>query len=260
MKKRLATVILFCCLAWLTGEDGTFALDTAGVLGERANTFWDARVRQDWGVLYEFLSPSERDQATKERFVSQSKAKAPFRYLSYHLGEVETAGDLGWVKTEFEAKAVKFDRLPSRRVSQWQVWQKSNAEWCPLADGRSELAPGLPPRLRPAAEEARLLKRADEFWEAREKQHWGVVYEYCDPGFRQRVPAEEFLQMKAMNLYLLHALEWAEVAGDRGRVRITYRYRSSDPGLAKLDPDEISVVEDWVKVDDEWYRSVPEPQ
>jgi len=260
MKKRLATVILFTCLACLSAGGGTFALDTAGALRERANKFWDARVRQDWGVLYDFLSPSERDKGTRDQFVSQGKEKAPFRYLSYHLGEVETAGDLGWVLTEFEARAVKFDKLPSRRVSQWQVWQKNNAEWYPLTEGRSELAPSLPPRLRPAAEEARLLKRADEFWEAREKQQWGVIYQYCDPGFRQRVPAEEFLQMKALNLYLFHALEWAEVAGDRGRVRITYRYRSSDPGLAKLDPEEVSVVEDWVKMTDEWYRNVPEPQ
>ena len=47
-----------------------------------------------------------------------------------------------------------------------------------------------------------------------------------------------------------------EVMGNRGKVRIVYTRRPNDPSMQKMAPVKMLEVEDWLKVDGEWYRDL----
>ena len=47
-----------------------------------------------------------------------------------------------------------------------------------------------------------------------------------------------------------------EVEGDRAKVRITVGSRPNDPNLTKMDPEHETIVQDWIKVKDQWYVDV----
>jgi len=257
MKKLLAIFAGFCLtLMSLHGAPAYSAQSDQG-LRERAQTFWDARVREDWAVLYQYLPGADRSQTGLDEFAAFSKKNTPFRYLSFELGHTETAGDLGWVKVVSTAQVTGVSQVPPRKTESWQLWEKIGGNWFPLPAKRLEEAPSRPPSMRPASDEAALTKRANEFWEAKEKEQWGLLYGYCDPEFRKAVSQEEFLQKKARYVYVAHAVDWAEVTGDRGKVRVTCLVRPNDPYLSKVEPADDSSVEDWVKIDGVWYRSIP---
>jgi hypothetical protein len=257
MKKLLAILGGFCLILMsLHGAPGCLAQGDQG-LRERAQAFWDARVREDWAVLYRYLPVSDRSQVGLDEFTTFSKEKNPFRFLSFELGEMETAGELGWVKQVYTVQATGVSDVPPRKIENCQVWEKIDGNWFPISEKRRAEVPSRPPSMRPAAEEADLTKRVNEFWEAKEKEQWGLLYAYCDPEYRKTVSQEEFLGKKALHVYVAHSVEWAEVTGDRGKVRVTYLIRSSDPYLSKAAPEDDAIVEDWVKSEGVWYRLIP---
>ncbi len=257
MKRIIIVALAVFCLSSLHSVAPGATRDENLVLKERVKAFWDAQVKDDWSTLYDFLRDPGKETDGKEAFAAKQKDKNPLTFLSYSIGRVETDGDVGWVEMEYIAGARKFPKAPPRQVMVWQVWQKREQNWYPLPRERLGEVPKMPPSLRPAEEEAALTGRVDEFWDAKEKGRWDIVYEYCDPTFKGRMPAQEFLQRKALRSYLSHSIDWAEVSGDQGKVKITYSYKATDPSLAKLDPEEDSLVEEWVKAGGVWYRLIP---
>ena len=55
----LALVVLGVCLAGAAQEEQE-------VLGQRAREFWEARVKGDWAVLYDYLPAGEREKLDKD--------------------------------------------------------------------------------------------------------------------------------------------------------------------------------------------------
>ena len=251
MKGQLKVMLLFFCVIMSVGIE-VLADRDENTLKERAKVFWEARVNGDWATVYQYLSQEEKDKFTQEKFVSSRKEKGPFRFLSYELGGVESAGDLGWVEVRYAIQPLGYPEYPPRQMHLWDVWQKTG-DWYPVPASRSAEFPKNPPRLRPVEEEVSLAARVNGFWEAKEKNDWSSVYQHLDPDFRAGVSAEEFLEKRAFYSYLNHRVEWAEVTGNHGRVKVTYTCRLKDPSVSKLDPVETSVVEEWIKMNNQWY-------
>jgi hypothetical protein len=232
------------------------AQDETKALRERATTLWEARVKGDWGTVFDYLSGKEIGNATKQQYIDFSKEKGPFVYLSYKLGEVEVDGDIGWVKTAFSLRPQRFPEYPPNRVDQWHVWEKRDGNWYPIPRERMDDEPRLPPSLRPIKEERAVTARADGFWQAREKGDYGALYQYLAPSFREKVSKEEFLSKTALNIYVDHQIHWAAIEGDRAIVRLTVGSRPNDPNLSKMDPNYETTGQEWIKVKDQWYLDV----
>ncbi len=252
-----AALIVSLCVAALCQCVAPGLSKADQVLEGRARTFWEARIKTDWSALYHYLPPWETNEIKEDEFTASAEKKAGISFLSYELKGSEAEGELGWVRILYTGKPAGIPQASPRTTEIWQVWEKIDGEWFPVQPNRAKEAPRKPPSLRPAAEEAELTIRADELWGAKEKQQWGVIYDLLDPEFRKNTSKEEFLGMKALYLYLGHKIEWAEVTGDRGKVKILYSIKPADPYLAKLDPQEETLLEDWVKIEDKWYRLTP---
>jgi hypothetical protein len=248
------TVFLVATLAFLTASPAADQ-DAKQSLTERAHTFWNARIKGDWDTVYGFLSADETERLTKEEFVRYRKEKGPFRFLSAKIEDVAVADDLGWVKVNYTIQSAVFPDVPAREVQAWHIWQKRNSQWYPiLKKAQREQLPQLPPQVRPAAEEASLAQRANELWSAKEKQDWALIYPYLEPAFREKVSEEELKKSKALYSYLSHSLEWVEVIGNHGRVKVAYSHTLNDPTLTKQEPQQDVMIEQWIKVDGQWYR------
>ncbi len=188
------------------------------------------------------------------------RKRGPSAIFPTRLGEVEVEGDTGWVKAAYELEPARFPGLPPHKVNTWQVWEKWEGKWFPIPKDRQEEVPKLPPRLRPVKDESAVMARANEFWKAREKDDYKAVYQMLPPAFREKVPADEFLGKKALNTYVGHTVHWAEVSGDRAKVRIAVDYRPNDPNLTKMDPLQEIIMQPWLKVNNQWYLDVTEPK
>jgi len=259
-KVSFGLVTMFLLLALLGVTPLQAAQDEQKALTERATAFWQARVKGDWATVYDYLAESEKQGGTKEQYVTFSKEKGPFHYLSYKLGNVEVDGNVGWVKTAFEVEPTRFPGLPPNKIDTWQPWEKRDGQWYPIPHEQLQDVPKLPPNLRPLKEESAVIARANEFWQAREKEDYKTVYQYCPPAFREKVPAEEFLSKKALNTYVKHSVHWAEVSGDQAKVRITVDYRPNDPNLTKMEPSRETIMQQWIKVNNQWYLDIRESQ
>lgn len=234
------------------------AQDESTTLREQVKAFWEARVKGDWATVYDYLFENERMGLTKEKYVEQSKERGPWRYLHYKMGAVETDEDVGWVDIEFAAEPVLFPGIKPKLVKRWEQWEKVDGKWLVVTGKHTQELPQLPPSLRPVKEEKAVKARADEFWKAREKNDYARVYELCSPDMRKKVSRAEFLGKKAMYLYSAHKVLWAEVNGDTAIVRTVFEYRPNDPSVSKMDPQEDFAMQDWIKVDGQWYLDVAE--
>jgi hypothetical protein len=255
MKSRLVWNALVLGLLLLSTSMWSSAENELGDFRERVKVYWEARVKGDFAVLYDFHGEAQKEQLSRDEYVNASKETFPFRVLSYKLGAAEMDGDIAWVNVSYSAALVKYSNLPPRELQVLQVWIKSNGSWRPVPQEHVDNFP-KPPRLRAVAEEPVLTKRAEGYWEAREKQDLARIYEYCDPQFRGRIPRDQFLQKTMGYFYLSHRIEWVEAIGNNGRVKVTYFVRPNDPAMSKLTPIEETKVERWVKMEGEWYRHI----
>lgn len=255
MQKRHHLLILFFgVLGMLMGVGSAQAQGEEEALKARADKFWKARVQEDWATVYHFLFLEEKDKETQEQFVAFRKEKGPFRYLSAEVGKAAVAGEIGWVELSYAARPSAYPEVPPEQVAMWEPWRLQEGQWYPVPPQQWEQLPKRPPHLRPAEEEAALTQRAHEFWQAREGQDWALIYHYLDPDYRAKISEKKFLTKKSLFAYSDHRLDWVEVTGNQGRVKVTYFRKLNDPTLYKLKPKEDSMVEEWVKVDGTWYR------
>ena len=232
------------------------AQDESKILQEQAKRFWDARVNGDWATVYDYLPEEEREGKTRDQYVEQVKQSGLWRYLHYKINAVETADNTGWIKIEYAAEPARFPGVKPKLVDRWEHWEKVDGKWTAVAGKRIQQFPQLPPSLRPLKEEKAVKARAEELWKAREKSDYKTVYNLCAPSFRAKVPAEQWLAKKALNLYISHQILWVEVHGEEAVARIAYGYRPNDPNVSKMDPLEETAMQSWIKVDGQWYLNV----
>jgi hypothetical protein len=230
------------------------ASDATQSLGEAAGALWEARVSEDWETVYDLVPDDQRAKSSRDQFVSFRREKGPFQYLSAEVEEVYVSGDIGWVAVKFSARPKAYPQLPPTRVESWDTWQIRDGRWQALSKDESDQLPRLPPARRSTAEERRLAGRASEFWHAKERQDWALIHEYLQPDYQAKVPLKEFLERKAMFAYLDHRLDWTEVIGNKGRVRIVYTHKLNDPSVSKMEPEESAKIEAWIKVGGQWHR------
>lgn len=256
-KYIIKSIILFTFLLYFNSISISETNNEAVILKGLAKQWWDARVQEDWKKLYKLLSSSDKREITKEQFISSIKGKQEaIRFVSYKLGLIETDGDMGWVDVKFVFQPTLQPQMPTYNGQNWDVWRKEKGKWYPVLQDKIGEYPKLPPHLRSLEEEAKLKKRASEFWEAKENKNWELIYQYCDPKFKARIAKDEFLNSKSRLLYLSHKINWVETNGNKGKVRITYTAKISDPYLTKLAPVKQTIIEDWIKVEDQWFFSV----
>lgn len=228
-------------------------------LRQRAETFWKARIVEDWTTLYGFQDPSYREGTTLEEYLEAAKADPGFfRYSFYELGKVETQGDFGWVRVKSVGTLAKFPDLAPQSVERAENWMRIQGEWYPAMSPKGNEFPA-PPSERATVEEGWLSKRFQEYFEARKTANYAVLYQFLNPEDREAISFEHFAETEAWFSFLGCTINWVEVMGDRGRVSVVYRMRSGDPHLSKTEPMDRPITENWVKKDGVWYRDVPAP-
>lgn len=227
-------------------------------LGRRAERLWEARRQEDWAAVFQLQDPQEREGVGQADFVTWCEQKEPFRVHSFELGQMLVEGDLGWVEVHGSTSIRRFPDSPPRDTQQWEKWRRIEGDWYPVP--RKELASyPASPALRDAAEEARLAERFAASWQARVAKDWSRLYAMTDPRDHGDVPQDRFAQELEKVEYISHEVQWVEVVGERGSVRVVYRHRLNDPSLTKLPPSAVSVVEPWIKCENEWYLDLKRP-
>lgn len=229
--------------------------DQAMALRGRADRLWSAKTAEDWATAYLFLEPPERQKASQEEFVNWCVNEEPFRVLSYDVQDVRVAGDVGWVNVHYRASLNKFPDAPARDAQTWEKWRRIDEMWYPVPVDELSVYPESPAK-RDAAEESRLRGRFLESWAARQARAWPRLYKLTDPADRADVPEEEYAEVEGLFEYIAHEIHWVEVLGRRGRIRVSYEHRVTDPSLSKLPVMSASVIETWIRRDNEWYRDL----
>ena len=249
---------LLLVAAWAPGARASD--DDVALLTARATRFWEARVQDDWKVVFELTPPEEQAaMGNRDTWAAYQQQAGPIRYHRARVYEAFVQKDLGWVRVEFASSPRLYAKLPPTDVTTWQVWQKRD-DWRPVPRQVSDQFPTRPPQARPAEEEATLAKRVDELWNAQAAGDYGRMYDFLEPAYRAATPREEFLARKARYLYSGHTIQWTEVTGDKGRVKIAFTRKLNDPTLYKLDPEQSTTFENWLKIDGQWFRSMEPPK
>jgi len=95
-------------------------------LKNRVTRFWDARLKDDAAVLYEFLEPAARRRVTLTAFV---RSQGTFHFLSYRIQSIKIVEEKGWVKVKYSFKL----RIP--QVAGFGPWSQESFEVWTLLDG-----------------------------------------------------------------------------------------------------------------------------
>ena len=256
MRHWLHAVLFVAALG--AGGAALAAADDESALDALAKRYWAAEVEQDWGSVYDMLSETEKAMVVRDRYRAIRKEEGPYHYVAAQVTEVAVAGDVAWVHVKYEFKLPRYPYVAPERKETWQLWSRTD-RWHPVPIAQIDHWPGRPPHLRPEAEERALAKRSTELWQAMAGQDWKGVYGCLPPQYRAQVPLEQFLKNKALNFYYSPRVEWAEVEGQGGRVRVVYTYKPTDPAVTKLEPSAGRVTEDWIKADGNWYLDIQAP-
>lgn len=251
MKNWLSLLLLGAGL--IAGVVGAAATDNASLLEAQAKRFWAAEVQKDWGTVYDMSSPADRGTLSREQFAVFRDERGPYHYLKAKIDQNIVVGDFAWVHVQYEYKLPPYPDVPPRAGDEWHRWQKTSDGWQPVPRDELPMWPKLPPQMRPAADEAALAKRANEFWHAKATQDWKAVYAYLMPAFRANVPLEEFVKGRVRYFYLTPRIEWVEVEGQKGRAKVVFAAKPTDPAVSKMEPEERKAVDIWAKVDGQWY-------
>lgn len=219
-----------------------------------ANKIWKARVDRDCTTVAQHLDPTEYVSETpKERL--EICEKDPFRYEKFRIGKVEVEGQFGWVHVQYDSKFAPYQAEPAQEVQTVEKWRHLNGQWYPVAARIYETCPESPSS-RNAAEEKRLRERFEATWKHRLARDWKSLYELADPKDRESVPESNYAESESLIEYYEHVLEWVQVIGDKGEIRVTYANKLADPNMSKLKPRKINLSEHWILRNGEWYRDL----
>jgi hypothetical protein len=250
----VATGLLDCSIA-AEGESEAYKLKAL------AEEFWRAQETEDWAKLYQLLSPRGLEDISQQQFIENKQRHELLHYSSVQVRDAEVDGDYGWVDISYRYVPKGYESLPPEQVRMWEVWRKESGVWRPLPSVKREEAPKLPPTLRSREDETILAQRVEQFWKARETKDWGSLYRLLEPAYRARESEQEFLKRRPIYLYLSHKPEWMEVGkgSGSGRSKINYSYKYDDPSVSKMAAQEAMAIEEWVRINGEWFRRMAEP-
>jgi hypothetical protein len=79
------------------------------------------------------------------------------------------------------------------------------------------------------------------------------------PADREAIPLDQVMQEGSGLHFLNREVEWVQVIGDRGVIRVRYEVKPKDPNLSKMPAEWTPVTESWVRVDGQWYRALARP-
>jgi hypothetical protein len=246
---------LVAAIGLVTGALASDATKDREALDAQAKRFWGAEVQQDWNAVYDLLTPGGREGATREEYAAYRKEQGPLHFVAAQIGEVTVAGDIGWVRVTYQFKFAKYPEVAVGQGDMWDLWRNTDA-WRPVPKEQRDQWPKRPPQERPAADEAALAARTDALWQAKAAQDWKTVYQYLPPAFRAQISLEEFLSRPPRNLYVSPRIEWTEVDGESGRVKVAFAAKPTDPAVSKMEPQNNSTIESWIKRDGQWYLDI----
>lgn len=213
---------------------------------------WDARVAQDWLVVYDYQQFRNAVNTTPAEFAKWSQENEPFLIKSYEIADTAVEGDFGWAKVNYVTSVRKFPDLPPTHTTREEKWQRVDGAWklvppAELADYPEN------PHSRDLEAEKVLRQRFEQSWKARVDRDWHALYEMIDPSARTQFAEKDYAEAKDTTIYISYDIKWINVTGDIGRVRVAVNHKINDPNLTKLPPSEIVVEETWVKRDGQWY-------
>jgi len=229
--------------------------DDLKLIQQRAEKFWDAKTKEDWDTVFLFEDPNTSREWKKEDFAAWSEKNDPFKILKYEFGQIQSDGEMGWVEVKYNSLVRRFQNVPPRDATLWQKWRKVNGEWYPVPL-RELVAYPEPPARRDLGEESRLRERFMLSWKLRQAKDWKGLFELVDPSDRPRMPEEAWLDMHSLLEYLSYDVKWVEAIGQLGRVHVVYKRKVTDPSLSKLPVETAVETEEWIMVNNEWYRDL----
>lgn len=232
----------------------TTSNDARRELQETAEKVWKARVARDCETIAKYYDPNEYAANTQDERLEICQ-KDPFRYQSYRIGKVEAEIPYGWIYVHYDAKFAPYEAEPAESVDTVEKWKRIRDVWYPVPARIVETCPESPSQ-RNAAEEAKLRKRFERTWELRLARDWKSLYEMTDPEDRQHVSESQYAESEGLIQYFGHDLEWVEVMGDLGQIRVTYDNKLNDPNMSKMRGRKINLAEHWIKRNGEWYRDL----
>ncbi len=219
-----------------------------------AEAVWKARANRDCQTIAKYLDPNEFAALTQDERVEECE-KDPFRYEKYRITNVEVEGRYGWSHVEYSAKFAPYSAEPAQEIQTVEKWRLINDQWYPVPSRLEETCPESP-SVRDAAEEARLKERFEKTWTLRLARDWKALYEMTDPKDHGNVSESTYADSEAMIEYFAHELDWVEVRGDVGEIRVTYDNKLNDPSMSKMRGRKINMSEHWIKRNGEWYRDL----
>lgn len=112
-----------------------------------------------------------------------------------------------------------------------------------------------PPQAVMLDPEARLRARAAQYWNARVRGDLVETYQLHEPAFRRAVTLSGFAQGRGVTTVLEYAILGQEIQGNLAVVRMKMRSSFRHAKMIKpSDPRWHEFEEQWVRVDDDWYR------
>lgn len=227
-------------------------------LRERTNQFWLAKTTSDWDAVFEFYEPKIRDTLVKSDYMEWADKNELFQIHSFDIAQVQASGEIGWAEVEYRTSLRRFPDLDPRTAKQWQKWRLVDRDWYPIPQKEIKTYPEAP-ALRDAREEQRLRSRFEASWEARRARDWHRLHQLTDPRDHEAASEEDFAAVEELFDYLSHRLDWIEVIGDQGRIRVTYHHKLTDKSMEKLPARDATFIEAWVKSENEWYLDLKRP-
>lgn len=233
-------------------------LSASQALRTRTEQLWHARQERDCPAVFSFEDPSAPQPTDEAAFLSWCREDDPFRIRAYNIAAAETDGDMGWVRIETTTEFAKSPEPQVTQVETWEKWHTVKGQWYPLQHDEQMNYPEAP-SLRNTAEEKRLRSRFAEAWDAMHAGDWARLYQLVDPRDRENITEQSFVKAAGTLQYLSYELHWIEVTGERGRVRVSYEHKVTDPNLTKMAPRTIAVIDYWVLREGTWFRDLKRP-
>lgn len=229
--------------------------DSIESLTRHATRLWDARVAEDWPTVFEYQQFRSEDELTVEEFANWSRENEPFIIRSYDIEHVAVEDDLGWVTLEYKSSMRQFPDAPAKTTSRQEKWQRLDGRWLLVPPLEYDLYP-VSPAERDLVAENDLLDRFEESWQARVDADWSKLYAMSDPKDHDYIAEHELAEAKSLTIYLQHDVEWVQVIGDNGVVRVAITHKINDPNLTKLPERVVVKNEHWIRRDGQWYMDL----
>ncbi|MCA9294910.1 MAG: hypothetical protein KC983_00300 [Phycisphaerales bacterium] len=227
-------------------------------LADHVARLWDARHAEDWSVVFDYQDPAIIADGTREQYIEWASENEPFIIREYRILEVVEQGDLGYAHVTSKDAVRRFQHVPARDVSRWEVWHRIDGTWRPVSPFELDNYPEAPP-VRNLAIEDDLRARFLASWDARMKGNWDDFHAMIDPHDQARVPLDGLYGIAEELEFISGELQWVQALSNRGEVRFLATTRIVDPSMSKIAPTSKLITEPWVYIDGVWYLdAVPE--